>query len=151
MSPSEVSRRTDMYVTFCHAVSRIHCLRQACNSHTMGWHRISEFIERESTFFRIHVISFTVLPLVFAAIFYASNTRFHVPFIDAMFLCYSAMTVTGEYLLVSDPNNVESHPGLSTVNLSAVTSWQQIILFILMGVVRMYNFHTSSFRLNCFL
>ena len=39
-------------------------------------------------------------------------------FIDALFLCYSALTVTG----------------LSTVNLSTLTAFQQAILFVLMGV-----------------
>ena len=39
-------------------------------------------------------------------------------FIDALFLCYSALTVTG----------------LSTVNLSTLTAFQQAILFVLMGI-----------------
>jgi hypothetical protein len=46
------------------------------------------------------------------------SQRFIVAFIDALFLCYSALTVTG----------------LSTVNLSTLTVFQQAILYVLMGV-----------------
>ena len=81
--------------------------------------RITNFISEEATFFRIHLAAFTIIPLIFSWIFYASNGRFHVSFLDSMFLCYSAMTVTG----------------LSTVNLSTITAWQQVILYILMTIV----------------
>jgi hypothetical protein len=59
------------------------------------------------------------VPLIFSGIFYASNGRFHIQFTDTLFLCYSAMTDTG----------------LSTVNLSTLTVWQQVILFLLMMLV----------------
>lgn len=81
--------------------------------------RIVHFITEETTFFRIHIAAFTLIPLIFSCIFYASNGRFHVSFLNSMFLCYSAMTVTG----------------LSTVNLSTITAWQQAILYILMTIV----------------
>jgi len=81
--------------------------------------RITHFITQEATFFRIHLAAFTFIPVIFSCIFYASNGRFHVSFLDSMFLCYSAMTVTG----------------LSTVNLSTITGWQQAILYILMTIV----------------
>lgn len=42
--------------------------------------------------------------------------EFPVPYIDALFLTYSSMTVTG----------------LSTVNLSTTTPFQQSVLFVLM-------------------
>jgi hypothetical protein len=58
----------------------------------------------------------TFIPLIAAGIFFASNGKTHVAFIDALFLCVSAMTVTG----------------LATIDLSSVTPWQQVILFILM-------------------
>ena len=81
--------------------------------------RIIHFITEEITFFRVHLAAFTFIPLIFSCIFYASNGRFHVSFLDSMFLCYSAMTVTG----------------LCTVNLSTITAWQQAILYILMTIV----------------
>ncbi|KAF8968787.1 cation transport protein-domain-containing protein [Flammula alnicola] len=74
--------------------------------------RLVDFIVDHSTFFRIHLAAFTFIPLIFSGIFFASNGRFHVSFVDSMFLCYSAMTVTG----------------LSTVDLSTITVWQQVIL-----------------------
>lgn len=52
-------------------------------------------------------------------VYYSSHPRSrHIAFIDALFLCYSALTVTG----------------LSTVNLSTLTAFQQAMLFVLMGV-----------------
>ncbi|TDL22995.1 hypothetical protein BD410DRAFT_820980 [Rickenella mellea] len=65
-------------------------------------------------FFRIHILFFTFTPLVFSGIFYASNGEFRISYVDSLFLCVSAMTVTG----------------LATVDLSALTGWQQAILFI---------------------
>ncbi|KIY48549.1 TrkH-domain-containing protein [Fistulina hepatica ATCC 64428] len=67
-------------------------------------------------FFRIHLICFIFIPLISAAIFYASNGEYHIAFIDALFMCYSAMTVTG----------------LATVNLSTLTGFQQAMLYVLM-------------------
>lgn len=83
------------------------------------------FIRREANFFRIHLSAFIFVPLVFSGIFYASNGQFHIKFIDALFLCYSAMTDTG----------------LATVNLSTLTAWQQIILYLLMLLVSNYHIH----------
>ncbi|KAF9040138.1 hypothetical protein BJ165DRAFT_360523 [Panaeolus papilionaceus] len=83
-----------------------------------GWRlfaRCLDFVEREMTFFRLHLAAFTFIPLIFSGIFFASNGRYHISFLDSMFLCYSAMTVTG----------------LSTVNLSTLT-WQQVIMYFLM-------------------
>ena len=71
------------------------------------------------TFFRVHLFAFTFIPLIFSGIFYASNGRYHVNYLDALFLCYSAMTVTG----------------LSTIDLSTITGWQQAILHFLMTIV----------------
>lgn len=65
---------------------------------------------------RVHVITFVFVPLIAASIFYASNGENHIPFIDCLFVCVSAMTVTG----------------LVTINVSSATIWQQVILFILM-------------------
>ncbi|KAF8890777.1 cation transport protein-domain-containing protein [Infundibulicybe gibba] len=78
--------------------------------------RCLHYLIEECTFFRVHLFAFIFVPLVFSGIFYACNGRFHVSFLDSLFLCYSAMTVTG----------------LSTVNLSTLTAWQQVMLYILM-------------------
>ncbi|TFK88517.1 TrkH-domain-containing protein [Polyporus arcularius HHB13444] len=80
--------------------------------------RIRQWIEEEVNFFRLHLLFFTLTPLVAAGIFYGVNGEFHIPFIDALFLCYSALTVTG----------------LSTVNLSTLTVFQQAILLVLMAI-----------------
>jgi Trk-type K+ transport system membrane component len=61
-----------------------------------------------------HYSTFT--PLIFSGIFYASNGANHISYIDALFNCISAMTVCG----------------LATVDLSSLTTWQQVILFIQM-------------------
>src|SRR4051812_6457869 len=67
-------------------------------------------------FYRIHLIYFVLVIILASVVLYGSNTSFHVSYTDAIFLCASAMTNTG----------------LTTVNLSALTAWQQAILFILM-------------------
>ena len=58
----------------------------------------------------------TFTPLIFSAIFYASNGKVKISYIDSLFNSVSAMTVTG----------------LTTVNLSSLTPWQQTILFLQM-------------------
>ncbi|CAA7262705.1 unnamed protein product [Cyclocybe aegerita] len=85
---------------------------------TTLWGRAIKYIKDEATFFRIHLAAFTFIPLIFSGIFYASNGRYHISYLDSLFLCYSAMTVTG----------------LSTVNLSTLTTWQQVILYFLMSI-----------------
>ncbi|KAK0462994.1 potassium transporter [Desarmillaria tabescens] len=72
----------------------------------------------EWTFYRIHLAAFVFVPLISSGIFYACNGRFRISYLDSLFLCYSAMTVTG----------------LSTVNLSTLTVWQQVMLYLLMMV-----------------
>ncbi|WVR05816.1 hypothetical protein IAU60_002841 [Kwoniella sp. DSM 27419] len=90
-------------------------------------------------FYRVHLLSFTLIPLVMSGIMYACNTEYHIQYIDCLFCCMSAMTVTG----------------LATVNLSTLSVVQQVILFvqmvigslsfvsILMIVVRQYFFRQS--------
>ncbi|KAF8070723.1 cation transport protein-domain-containing protein [Lyophyllum atratum] len=73
-------------------------------------------IRKHLNFYRIHVIIIT--PIVFSGIFYASNGRYPVAYIDGLYSCVSAMTVCG----------------LTTLNLSALTGWQQAILFIQMCI-----------------
>jgi hypothetical protein len=60
----------------------------------------------------------TFTPLIFSGIFYASNGRFHIAYIDALFNSVSAMAVCG----------------LASVDLSSLTGWQQAILFIQMCI-----------------
>ncbi|KAG7449729.1 uncharacterized protein BT62DRAFT_928462 [Guyanagaster necrorhizus] len=73
-------------------------------------------IKRHLNFFRVHLLFFAFTPLIFSGIFYASNGQYHISYIDSLFNCVSAMTVCG----------------LSTVDLSSLTPWQQVILFIQM-------------------
>ncbi|CAO1638639.1 unnamed protein product [Sympodiomycopsis kandeliae] len=77
--------------------------------------KVKQFLAQELNFYRIHVLVFVFTPLIAAAIFYASNTDNHIEFIDCLFVCVSAMTVTG----------------LVTINISTSTHWQQAILFFL--------------------
>ncbi|TFY57734.1 hypothetical protein EVG20_g8425 [Dentipellis fragilis] len=81
------------------------------------WQRTFDFLSRYLNFYRIHIIFFTFTPLIFSGIFYASNGANHIAYIDALFNCVSAMTVCG----------------LATVDLSGLTAWQQVLLFIQMG------------------
>jgi len=86
--------------------------------------RIYRFVVDSSTFYRVHLTAFTFIPLIFSAIFYELNGPSAVGFVDSMFLCYSAMTVTG----------------LTTVNLSTLTVLQQLILYFLMSIVSTLSF-----------
>ncbi|KAG0708602.1 cation transport protein-domain-containing protein [Suillus ampliporus] len=81
-------------------------------------HSVWGIIRNHLNFFRIHVIFFTLTPLIFSGIFYASNGRYPVAYIDALYNSVSAMTVCG----------------LATVNLSQLTVWQQVMLFIQMCI-----------------
>ncbi len=58
----------------------------------------------------------TFTPLIFSGILYAANTDFHVSYVDCLYNCVSAMTVCG----------------LTTVDLSGLTGFQQALLFIQM-------------------
>ncbi|KAJ6589897.1 cation transport protein-domain-containing protein [Mycena vulgaris] len=73
-------------------------------------------IRKQLNFYRVHILFFTFTPLIFSAIFYASNGQYHISYIDSLFNCVSAMTVCG----------------IATVDLSSLTGWQQTILFIQM-------------------
>ncbi|THV06206.1 hypothetical protein K435DRAFT_773402 [Dendrothele bispora CBS 962.96] len=78
--------------------------------------RLWRSIRKHLNFYRIHILTFTFTPLIFSAIFYASNGQTHISYVDSLFLSVSAMTVCG----------------LATVDLSSLTPWQQVILFIQM-------------------
>ncbi|TFK27262.1 TrkH-domain-containing protein [Coprinopsis marcescibilis] len=77
---------------------------------------VLDYVLNHVTFYRIHLAAFTFIPLIVSGIFYGSNGEYKISYLDSVFLCYSAMTVTG----------------LTTVNLSTLTPWQQVILYFLM-------------------
>jgi Trk-type K+ transport system membrane component len=53
-----------------------------------------------------------------SGIMYGISTAYNIPYIDCLFNCMSAMTVTG----------------LATVNLSTLSALQQVILFVQMTI-----------------
>ncbi|KAI0785108.1 cation transport protein-domain-containing protein [Abortiporus biennis] len=73
------------------------------------------YIKRNSNFYRIHLLLFIITPLIFATIFWASNGEYKIHFIDALFINVSAATGTG----------------LSTIDLSSLTPWQQTLIVII--------------------
>ncbi|KAI6158810.1 hypothetical protein EDD17DRAFT_976568 [Pisolithus thermaeus] len=75
-------------------------------------------IRQNLNFFRVHLLFFTFTPLLASAVLYACNGKYPLSYVDALFNSVSAITVCG----------------LSTVNLSALTPWQQVILFLQMCV-----------------
>jgi hypothetical protein len=50
--------------------------------------RLSDLVWTHGTFYRFHVVAFTIVPLIAAGIFYGCNGRFHVSFLDSMFIWY---------------------------------------------------------------
>lgn len=107
---------------------------------------IPAFFKRHFNFFRVHLLFFTLTPLVLSGIFYAANgsatgnantadsgTGYKkVEYIDSLFLCFSAMTcVPSTATREQGSANEDSVTGLVTVNISACHPFQQAILFIL--------------------
>ncbi|CAE6446434.1 unnamed protein product [Rhizoctonia solani] len=80
--------------------------------------RLSIWAGKHLNFYRVHLLSFTFIPVISAAIFYASNGNTKISYLDSLFMCASAMTTSG----------------LNTVNLSTTTVWQQVILAFLMFI-----------------
>ncbi|KAF8704583.1 TrkH potassium transport family, partial [Rhizoctonia solani] len=80
--------------------------------------RLSIWAGKHLNFYRVHLLSFTFIPVISAAIFYASNGSTKISYLDSLFMCASAMTTSG----------------LNTVNLSTTTVWQQVILAFLMFI-----------------
>ena len=94
--------------------------------------RLYLFLRGNLNFYRLHILYLcriphhlvvvstlislvsTCTPLIFSGVFYASNGLFHIAYIDALFNCVSAMAVCG----------------LASVDLSSLTGWQQVILFL---------------------
>lgn len=68
-------------------------------------------------FYRLHLLYFILVIIVSSVILYGSSTSsFQIAYIDAIYLCTSAMC------------NI----GLASINLSSLTGFQQSILFVLM-------------------
>ncbi|GAA6063846.1 hypothetical protein JCM10212_003593 [Sporobolomyces blumeae] len=85
------------------------------------WAKVTTFSSRHLNFYRIHLLVFIFGPLIASGVFYASNgpsEKNQIPYIDALFICTSAMTVTG----------------LNSVELGRMTTWQQFIIFLLMSI-----------------
>lgn len=77
---------------------------------------------------RLRVATFsTFTPLIASGIFYAANGENHIDYIDALFNCLSACVVCG----------------LATVDLSALTGFQQALLFFLMSIGNPVSPHIS--------
>ncbi|KAH9942175.1 cation transport protein-domain-containing protein [Epithele typhae] len=77
---------------------------------------LRSYLFRHLNFYRVHLLFFTFTPIVFSGIIYASNGEFPVDYVDCLFNCVSAMTVCG----------------LATVDLSGLTPFQQVLLFMQM-------------------
>ncbi|KAJ7863239.1 potassium transporter [Mycena leptocephala] len=89
---------------------------------------ISDLVWTHGTFYRLHLTAFTIIPLIAAGIFYGCNGRFHVSFLDSLFIWY---VISGLFMICLSAN---ANVGLTTVNLSTTTPWQQVILYILMVI-----------------
>ena len=112
-------------------------------------------IRQQLNFFRVHILFLYVshnsscvrqslnlshfsvsTPLLISVIFYASNGRYKISYIDSLFNCVSAMTVCG----------------LATVDLSSLTPFQQSLLFFQMcignPVSSQWSWSTAFGRLN---
>ncbi|EJD53027.1 TrkH-domain-containing protein [Auricularia subglabra TFB-10046 SS5] len=88
----------------------------AKSEETSAFGRAWSYTKRHANFFRVHLSAFVIVPLILGSILYASNGRVKIEYLDCLFIAYSAMAGCG----------------LSTVNLSSLTGWQQTILFALM-------------------
>jgi len=73
------------------------------------------FVKSALNFYRIHFFFFVLIPLALSAILYAANGKYEIRFIDSLFICVSAATGTG----------------LTTVDLSSLTAFQQAVLVVL--------------------
>lgn len=88
-------------------------------------------------FITVHYAYFIILVLVTSVIFWgSSDPAFRIGYADSLFLTVSAMT----------------EAGLNTVNLSQMTTWQQVLLFLLIlsGSAIWVSIWTVVFRLRAF-
>lgn len=88
-------------------------------------------------FITIHYAYFIIVTLVTSLIFWgSSDPDFSIGYADSLFLTVSAMT----------------EAGLNTVNLSQMTTWQQVLLWLLivLGSAVWVSIWTVAFRLRAF-
>ncbi|ROV91525.1 hypothetical protein VMCG_09462 [Cytospora schulzeri] len=88
-------------------------------------------------FITIHYAYFIIVTLVTSLIFWgSSHPDFSIGYADSLFLTVSAMT----------------EAGLNTVNLSQMTTWQQVLLWLLivLGSAIWVSIWTVAFRLRAF-
>ncbi|KAK9899237.1 hypothetical protein P389DRAFT_209225 [Cystobasidium minutum MCA 4210] len=85
----------------------------ARHSHHVTW----EWIKLHSNFYRIHLLTFTIVPLIASGILYGIDSGEHA-YIDCLTLCVSAMTVTG----------------LNPVLMETTSHGQQAIVYFLMSI-----------------
>lgn len=88
-------------------------------------------------FITIHYAYFIIVALLTSVIFWGSSNPAHsISYTDSLFLTVSAMT----------------EAGLNTVNLSQMTTWQQVLLFLLIvfGGAIWVSIWTIAFRLHVF-
>ena len=90
--------------------------RASWKSRIFSWFR-DEF-KQSLNFYRIHLLIFTICPLVIGSILYGANEDGDHKFIDTLFVATSAFTVTG----------------LSTIELSYFTGFQQAVVFFCMCI-----------------
>ncbi|KAI1077582.1 TrkH-domain-containing protein [Whalleya microplaca] len=70
-------------------------------------------------FITIHYAYFIVVPLIASLVFWgSSDPKYSISYVDSLFLVTSAMT----------------EAGLNTVNLSQMTTWQQVLLWLLIMI-----------------
>ncbi|WAR62971.1 hypothetical protein PtB15_18B53 [Puccinia triticina] len=101
--------------------SRRTIFRRFSSRRTFRWLR--RWIGCDLNFYRCHLLAFIFIPFIFAIIFYLAQTlnqpEVEKPaFIDCLFMCHSAMTMTG----------------LNTIMLSSINRFQQALLYILMSI-----------------
>ncbi|KAA1076364.1 low affinity potassium transporter [Puccinia graminis f. sp. tritici] len=94
---------------------------------SLTYWRISPWMRRwigcDLNFYRCHLLAFIFIPFIFAIIFYLAHninqSEAQRPlFIDSLFMCHSAMTMTG----------------LNTIPLASLNRFQQALLYILMSI-----------------
>jgi hypothetical protein len=94
-------------------------------------------------FYRIHLLTFCIVPTLMAAVLYASNGAYPVSYgmsatsvrVSSLVMCIKGTQLAIEYNVVDALFNSVSAAtvtGLTTVNISELTGWQQTILYLQM-------------------
>lgn len=116
-------------------------------SSTLGANGPLTRVAEHLNFFRLHVLLFTIVPLLAAIIFYWLNDartsdQPFVSFTDSLFLCISAATVAGLFPIVLSNINVGQQIVLAV--LTAVGSYS--FVSVLMVQIRRYYFSKEMTR-----